>query len=194
APLEEVDVHPRQAGIRRAQEREQLAAPAVEPGVAKQREQRLPERRLPQPQPALERVRDAERRERRVERRAPALERGADDRDLLGGRAVAEQREDLVRDQLERAADAGPFEEAQRTVELGRALGLRVLEQVTLEVRQHRRTRLRPGRQLLDAAVREPGEVLRRARERGERVASRLVRERDGHIRAGSERLEQGPL
>src|SRR6185437_3013219 len=93
---------------------------AVEPGVAKQREQRLPEWRLAEAQPALERVRHAERREGRVERRAPAVERRADDRDRVRRGALAHQREDLLRDELERAADARAFEEPQRAVELGR--------------------------------------------------------------------------
>ena len=75
--LEEVDVVPREPRVRRAQESEEVAPLAVEPGVAQQREQRLAERRPAEPQPALERVRDAEGREGRVERGAPALERRA---------------------------------------------------------------------------------------------------------------------
>ena len=117
--LEEVDVVARQPRVRRAQEGEQVAPLPVEPGVAQQREQRLPERRLAEPQPPFERVGHAERGEGRVERRAPAVERRADDRDLVRRRAVPQQREDLVRDELERAADAGALEEAQRAVQLG---------------------------------------------------------------------------
>ena len=87
--LEEVDVVSRQPGVRRAEEGEQVAPLAVEPGVAQQREQGLAERRLSEPQAALERVGHAERGESRVERRPPAVEGRADDRDLVRGRAVA---------------------------------------------------------------------------------------------------------
>jgi len=73
--LEEVHVVARQARVGRAEEREQVAPLPVEPRIAQQREERLPERRLAEPQPALERVGDAERRERRVERCAPAVGR-----------------------------------------------------------------------------------------------------------------------
>src|SRR5205085_10521009 len=120
ATFEEVDVVAREPRVRRAQEREQLAPLAVKPGVAEQREQGLPERRLAEPQPALDRERHAERRERRVERGAPAVERRADDRDLVRRRAVAQQAEDLVREELERAANARALEEAQRAVQLRR--------------------------------------------------------------------------
>ena len=44
-PFEEVDVGPRKPAVRRAQEGEELAARAVAPREAEQREQRLPERR-----------------------------------------------------------------------------------------------------------------------------------------------------
>ena len=183
----------REPGVRRAQEREQVAPPPVEPGVAQQREQRLPERRLAEPQPPFERVGHAERREGRVERRAPALERRADDRDLVRRRAVAQQREDLVRDELERAADAGALEEAQRAVQL-RALARLGAEERALQVGEHRRARLAARRELLDPPLGQPGEVVRGARERGEGVAAGLVRQRDGHLGARCQRLEQRPL
>ena len=49
-------------------------------------------------------------------------------------------------------------------------------------------------RKLLDPAVGQPGEVVRGARERREGIAARLVRQRDGHVGARGERLEQRPL
>src|SRR5439155_22452864 len=96
--LEEVDACAREAGVRRAEEREQLLARAAEPREAQEREERLPERGLREPRPLLQRVRDAERAEHRLERRAPAVERVADDRDRGGGRACADQLEQLLRD------------------------------------------------------------------------------------------------
>jgi hypothetical protein len=48
--------------------------------------------------------------------------------------------------------------------------------------------------QLLDAAVREGGQVVRGATQRVERGPSRLVRKGDGDLGAARERLEQRPL
>ena len=50
------------------------------------------------------------------------------------------------------------------------------------------------GRQLLDPAAGERGEILLRAAERRERRATRLVRQRDGHLGPARQRLEQPPL
>ena len=196
--LEEVDVPAREPGVRRAQEREQVAPLAVQPRVAQQAQKRLAERRLAEPHPALDRVRNAESDERGVERRAPAVDRRADDGDLLGRRARAQEREHLVGEQLERPAQACALEEPERAVQPRRRrdppVPVRGLaEEPALEVSQHRRARGRVRRELLDL-LGERGEVLGGTRERGERVASRLVRERDGHVRSGRERLEQRPF
>ena len=191
--FEEVDVVPRQPRVGRAQEGEQVAPLAVEPRVAQQREQRLAERRLAQPQPALERVGHAERREGRVQRGPPAVERRADDRDLVSGSAVAQQRKDLVRDELERAADAGALEEAQRAVQFG-SLRCARAEERAFQVAKHRRTRFAARRELLDPSLGQAREVLGRPRQRGEGVPPGLVRQRDGHLGACGERLEQRPL
>ena len=133
----------REPRVRRAQEGEQVAPLAVEPGVAQQREQRLAERRLAEPQPALERVGHAERREGGVER-APASGRatGRRSRSRRGIRAGAQQREHLVRDELERAAQAGALEEADRAVELRRRRRAS-REERALEVGERRRARAR---------------------------------------------------
>ena len=184
----------RQAGVGRAQEREEVAPLAVQPRVAKQRGERLAERRLAEPHPALERVGDAERREGGVERRAPALQRGADDRDLLRGSAVAQKAEGLVGHQLERAADPCAFEESEGAVELRRALGRLRAEEEALELPQDRRARVGARRQLLDPTVGEAGQVVGRTSERREGVPAGLVRQRDGHLCPRGESLEQGPL
>src|SRR2546430_1403088 len=131
-PFEKVGVPARKAGIGRAQEGEQVAPLAVEPRVTEQAEQRLAERRQSEPQPALERVRHAVRREGRVERSAPAVEGRADDRDLLGRGPLAQQFEHLLGDELQRAAQARAFEEADRAVERRRRCGL--AEQAPLEI------------------------------------------------------------
>src|SRR5436190_4438463 len=190
--LEEVRVVARQAGVGRAQEREQVTSLAVEPRVAKQRQERLAERRLPQLRTPFERVRDPERRERGVERRAPAVERGTDDADLLGRRSGPQQAEDLLGEELERAAQARAFQESERAVER-RGFAGRLSEQRALQVREDRPARRRVRRELL-AVFREGVQVVRSARERGERVASRLVRQRNGDFRAGGQRLEERPF
>ena len=119
AALDVVDGRAREAGVRRAQEREELAAARVRPRVAQQLQQRVPERR---------RCRAARATRPRTGRRAPPstvssgarqrVERRRDERDLLGGGAGAEQLEQLVADELERAARAGALEEAHGAVEL----------------------------------------------------------------------------
>ena len=74
---------PLDAGERRAEEAEELAARAAEPREAQQRGQRLAERRLVDANLAVDRIRDAERAERGLERRANAVDARADDADLL---------------------------------------------------------------------------------------------------------------
>jgi phage shock protein A len=72
----------------------------------------VPDGRRAQPAPRLERVGDAEAREHRLERRAEALRRRHEERDLLGRNALAHERQDFLRDELERVARARPLEEA----------------------------------------------------------------------------------
>ena len=102
--LEEVRVPAGQARVGRAEEREEVAAVSVEPGVAEEREQRLAERRLSEADAAFQRIRHTKGREGGVECSAPAVEARADDADLLGRRAGAEQPENLLGDELERSA------------------------------------------------------------------------------------------
>jgi hypothetical protein len=138
-PFQEVHVCARESRVRRAQEGEQVAPLALEPGVAEQGDQRLAERRLAQAQAALERVGHAEGRERGVERSAPAVEGGADDRDLGGIRSCAHEREHLLGHELERSSQAGALEKSDRAVELRRAALL--AEEPTLEIGKRGRSR-----------------------------------------------------
>ena len=89
--FDEVDRRAGEARVGRAEVGEQLAALAVCPRVAKELQERVPERRRAEPRARLDRVRHAERAEHRLERRAPAVERRRDERDLLGRRAAADQ-------------------------------------------------------------------------------------------------------
>ena len=187
-------MRPREAGVARADEREQVAAAASEPGEAQKRQECPAERRLRQAERPVQRVRDAERAERRLERRTHPVERGTDDEDLLGSRAGPDQAEHLVGDELEGRTRAGGLEEPDRAVD-GRRGRNDVGEQRALEVRQRRMRVLGVARrQLLDAPGREPREIGGRALERGEGRPRRLVRERDSHVRPAGERLEQAPL
>ena len=154
----------------------------------------MAERRRAEANPRLDRVRDAEPAENGLERCAPLLDRRRDQRDLLGRRAAADQRDQLLADELERPAGTGAFEEAERGIEVGRRRR-RLLEEGALEVREGRMRVLgRPGRQLLDATVRERRQVVGRALERREGDAARLVGQRHVHLGAARERLEQRPL
>ena len=191
--FEEVDVAAAEPGVRRPQEGEELATRAVAPGEAEQREQRLAERRRRQARPRLDRDGNAERAECRLDRRARALERRADDRDLLRGDAVADELEHGLGDELERGATAGSLEEAHRAVERRRRGG--VVEEVALEMSETRRqVGVGARSELDDVAARERAEVGDRPRERGERRPARLVRQRDVHLTARRERLDQAPL
>ena len=115
--------------------------------------ERLAERRLRDPHLAVDRVRDAELAEHGVEHAAHAVDAGHDDADLLRRRARADEREQLLADELERPAAAGALEEVDRAVERRRLAGL-VLEERALEMRERRRgDRAVARRQLLDRAA-----------------------------------------
>ena len=193
-PFEEIDVVASEPRVRGAQEGEQVSPVALQPGVAQQRQQRLPERRLAEAQAALERVRDAECCEGRVERRAPAFERRADDRDLVGLGAGAQQREQLLGDELQGPAQARALEEADRPVELRpRASRSGVTKERALQMREWSRARTGVRRQLF-AALGERVQVVGGPRERGEGVAPGLVGQRHGHLGTRGQRLQQRPL
>ena len=70
AALDEVDRVTRNAGERRAQIGEQVAARSSEPCEAEKRAERLPERGLPEPELSVDRARDAEGAECGVEQQA----------------------------------------------------------------------------------------------------------------------------
>ena len=119
-PFQEVDVRAGEARVRRAQEGEQVAPLALEPGVAEQGDQRLAERRLAEAQATLERVGHSEGRERGVERSAPAVEGGADDRDLAPAAVPARSSastSSATSSSVPR--EAGALEKSDRAVELG---------------------------------------------------------------------------
>ena len=149
--LDVVDGRAREARVRRAEEREQLAARRVRPRVAQQLQQRVPERRVAETHPRLERARNAEAAEHRLERRAPAVERRRDERDPLGGRARAQQ----CRGSPRRSAPAcragrRPRRSARRRRSPRRRR--RLAEERALEVRERgMRVLGRARRQLLDA-------------------------------------------
>ena len=193
-PFEVVGMRTGDPGVRRAEEAEELAPSAAVPVVVEQPEQRLAERRSVEPEAPFDRVGDAERAECGLDRAPVALQRGDDERDLLGRGAGAEQREQLLGHELERASRAGALEEAHRTLER-RRVRVRLGEERPLEVRERRpRERVVGRRQLLDPAAGERRQVVGGAAEAREDRAPGLVRERDGHVGAARERLEQAPL
>ena len=153
-----------------------------------------PERRLREPHLAVDRVGDAEGAESRLERRAQPLDARADDADSLGCDPAAEEREKLLADELERAARARRFEEAHGPVDRDRVVRL-VCEERPLEVRDRG-----PGdlgvarRQLLDAPRGETLKVFCRSPQRREGGTPGLVRQRDAHLGASGERLEERPF
>src|SRR5262249_49922107 len=100
--FDEVDAPALETRVRRTKEREQLGAIAPKPGEPEQREQRGPERRLTEPQPLLHRNRQTEGGEHGVERCTPSFDGVADNGDRLRVGAGADQRNDLLRDELER--------------------------------------------------------------------------------------------
>ena len=184
----------REAGVGRAEICVEVAAAPALPLEAEQREERLAERRLAEADPTLDGERDSGRAEHRLERRPPALERREDESDLLERDAGGSELTDLLRDELQRAAGAGALEEADRARERG-PRRRRVGEEMPLEMSERSGT-VTGGRggELGDPATRERGQVLLRAPQRGESRAAGLVRERDGHLRAGRKGLEQPPL
>ena len=191
ASLDVVGVRAGEPGVRRADVAEELAPAAAEPGEAEQRQQRAPVRRGLEAGRRLDGVRDAERAEGGLERRLEAVDRRADDADPLGRRAAADQLEDLVADELERAARAGALEEADRALDRRRGRR-RVGEERPLDVRDRGMGDVvEGGRQLLDARPGERGQLLGGGAERREGGAAGLVRERDGHVGAAGERLRR---
>ena len=137
ASLHEVGPGSRQPRVGRAEEREEVAPGAPEPREAEESGQSMPESGLRKRDAALDRVGDSQRSEGRLERRPVALDAGADDRDLLGGKAGAQERQDLVTDELERPTGARRLEEAHGTVER-RGLGAGLLEKRVGEMRERR--------------------------------------------------------
>ncbi len=173
--------------------REELGPLAVEPGEAKEREQRVSEGRRAERRPRLERHRHAERGERRREREPHALDRRADDADRLRRRSAPDERQRLFGDELEGAPGARALEPANRPVE--RRPSRRVREEGALQVGEVRRQELLcTRRQLHDCVARDRREVGNGSPQRGVHRAPRFVRDRDLHLGAGRQRLEQAPL
>ena len=181
-------------GVRRAHEGIEIPALTAEPRKAEQRDERGAERGLRDAHLGLDAVRDAERAKRRLERSAPAVDRRTDDGDLLRGGAVPEQVEDLVADQLEQPTGARRLEKPQCPLERRGSRPLVDVE-LSLEIRE-----LRPSkavgrrRQFLDPPLGDPREIRRGSLERVECDAPGLVGERDRHVHARGQRLDQRPL
>ena len=192
--LHEVDAAAPQARERRAQVAKELRTVSTGPGEPEQRQQCLAERRLRQARRRVDRIRDPEGRERRRERRAPALLRRDDDADLVGRDPVAEQLEDRLAHELERATGSGPLEEPDRSLQR-RRVALRAAEQAALEVGEGGVRDLGVARtELRERAVGEAGELRRGLGQPLERRPAGLVRERHRDVRAPGERADQRPL
>ena len=193
--LDVVDGRAPKTGIRAAQEREELAPARVPPRVPQELEQRVADRRRAEPHPRLDRVRHVERSEHGLERAAPGVDRRRDERDLLRADTGANELEQLVTDELERAARACTLEEAHGVVERRRCRR-RLVEERPLEMCERlmlvlARARRAAPRTFPDAsAARSVGGT----RKRSESDAARLVRQRDLDVRASGERFEQRPL
>ena len=108
AAVEVIGARPGETGVRRAQEREQVAPRSAERGEAEHPEERMAERGAAEWDGSFERERNAERAEHRLERTAPALDARQHHCDLLRRLAGAQEREDLVGDELERASSPRP--------------------------------------------------------------------------------------
>ena len=176
ATLEVVGMRAGEARVRRAQEPEEIAAAARLPQEAERGEQRVAERRLPQPDAALDRVGHARCGEHGLERRPQPVDRRADERDGLRRGAVAQEAEHLGRDELERAARARRFQEANGAFERRRIDARTVREDRPLEMRERRVRDLRVGgRQFLHLPVGEIGEIGRGLGQRRERRTAGLV-------------------
>ena len=194
AALEEVDVRPAQPGVRGAQVSVEVAPSAAEPGEPEQCQKSLAVGRAIEPEAALDRIRHSERSERGLEWRLPAVERRTHDGDPLGPHAAADQLQQLLRHELERASRPRALEEADCAVDRG-SRRRRVLEQRALDVCDRRLGDLvEPRRQFLDPSVGERGQVVDRPAQRRERGAPRLVGDRDRHVRTSGERLHERPL
>src|SRR5262249_51249830 len=140
--LDVVDARAGEARVRGAEECEELLAAAPRPREPEQRRERVADRRRAEASPHLDRVRDAEAPEGGLERRPEALRGGHDERDLLRDDAVAEEREHLARDELERVPGARAPEEAHRARGRERPCR-RAFEERPLEVCERRRRVLR---------------------------------------------------
>ena len=182
---------PRTASAGRRRARRALAAEPVE---AEEREQRAAERRLAEPRGLLERVRNAERAEHGLE---GARQRSGDSQTIpirSGGVSARTSARTSVGDQLDRSANPRSLEEVHRPVErflesppVGEELALEMHERGGHET-------MLDGRQLLDRARRQGGQVVDRSLEGGEGRPRRLVRDRDGDVRPRRERFDQRPL
>src|SRR5262249_19361521 len=93
-----VDTRPREAGVRGAEEGEELLAPPVGPRKAQERRERVTNGRRSEPASRLECIRDAEARERGLERRTEALGRRYDDPEAVGRESLPQERKHLLRD------------------------------------------------------------------------------------------------
>jgi len=133
------------------------------------------ERCLHEPHLAVDGVRNAKRAEHGLDRASEPLVAGHHHADPLRRRPRADECEQLLPDELERAAAAGALEEADRTVN-GRRIPRLVGEKGALEVRERRgRHRGIARRQLLDQARSEAGKIVSSPPECGEGRPARLI-------------------
>ena len=194
ASFDEVHRATLEAGKRRAKEREELAASAAQPGVAKKRDEPAAESRLAQPRRMLEGIRNPECAEHGLEGRPPAIRRLAHDSDPLERRAATSQLEQLRADELHGAARACSLEELDRSFEWVLE-GRPVTEEPAFEMHEcNRYGSTLHGRQLRHRPSRQTSQVADRALERGEGHTSGLVRDRHGDVRPRGEGLDQRPL
>jgi hypothetical protein len=192
--LDEIDRPSLEPGERRTEEAEEVVPRPSCPGETQHRGKRVDERRLREPELAVDGVRDAEGAEHRLERAANPVVAGHHEPDPLRRRPGAGESEHFLGDELERAATPCTLEEADDSVDGWRIAGL-VGEECTLEMGQRRRREFGiPGRQLLDRAVSETGEILGRPPKRREGGTARLVGERHRDFGPRGQRLEQRPL
>src|SRR3954453_3561172 len=149
--------------------------------------------RLRDAQLAVDRIRNAERAECGLERSAQALDARADDADALGRRAGAQQREDLLSDELQGAARPRTLEEANGAV-AGSGCEPLVREQGPLDVRESGLRNLGiAGWQLFHVRAGEPLQILGRAAERREGRPAGLVGQRDAPLGPAGQPFEERP-
>jgi hypothetical protein len=172
----------------RAQVREQIVGRAVATRAAQQREQGAAERRVGERDAAVDRERDAVGVEDLLDDRPVRGRVAEDDGDLAGLRAGAQKREYLGGDQLDLGALAARREQPHGVARIGRRAGDR-LEQIALHVVQGgaRLGDVELIRRLdLDVVVaRQLRQPLEHRRERLERRAAALVRQRHGDLGVG---------